>query len=110
MSVIGKIRTRLRKWVLRHLALPLLNRELKEQGLHFYRYVPSSDRLFPYRELTRENLHRERAGTIPADRWYRTLSDLRLRVPVAFDVGVNYGHTSTWLSRWAGPDWELLLN
>ena len=101
MSIAGRCKARLRRWAFRRLALPLLNRELEEQGLHLYRYVPAADRLFPYGRLTPRTLDRERAGRIDSDRWYRALGERGIRVPVAFDVGVNYGYTSVWLSRWA---------
>lgn len=83
------------------MALPLINRELADQGLHLYRYVPATDRLYPYGELTLRLLDRERAGAIPSDGWYRALCERDLRVEVAFDVGVNYGYTCAWLSCWA---------
>ena len=93
---------RLRRWALKRVALPLLNRELAEQNLHLYRYVPATDRLFPYRRLTARDLDPERAGEILSDRWYRALVDRGVRGDIAFDVGVNYGYSSAWLSTMAG--------
>jgi FkbM family methyltransferase len=101
VSIVARWKSRLRRWALRRIALPLVNRELREQGVHLYRYVPASDRLFPNRALTPRAIHRERGADIGSDVWYRALAARNLRVPVAFDVGVNYGYTSVWLSRWA---------
>lgn len=94
-----RLRVRLRRWTIRRFALPLVNRELAEQGVHLYRYVPAADRLFPYKALVPSALRA--AGEIPSDRWYRALRARGLRGAVAFDVGVNYGYTSSWLSQWA---------
>lgn len=101
MFIPQVLRKRLHRWALQRLALPLVNREIEDQGLHLYRYVPSTDRLFPYRQLSATLLDRQSAGSILSDRWYRVLRERRLRVSVAFDVGVNYGYTSAWLSDWA---------
>ena len=90
----------LRNWALHRWAVPLLNRELKEQGVIFYRYIAATDRLFPYKALNEAAL--SPAGEILSDHWYRALQARKLsRGKVAFDVGVNYGYTSAWISRWA---------
>jgi FkbM family methyltransferase len=88
-----------RRWALRRIGLPLFNRFLRESGVHLYRYVPESDRLMPVRSLGMGDL--ESSGEILSDRWYRVLAERRVQVPLAFDVGVNYGYTSAWLSRMA---------
>jgi len=95
------IRSRLNKWMLRRIALPALNREMQEHGMHFYRYSAEADRLFPYRALSVDALDANRAARIPSDDWYDALCARNLNVDVAFDVGVNYGYTSAWFSRWA---------
>jgi FkbM family methyltransferase len=89
----------LRSWALHHWAVPLVNRELRAQGVVLYRYVGETDRLFPYKALNKAAL--SPTGEILSDQWYRALQARRLRGEVAFDVGVNYGYTSAWLSRWA---------
>lgn len=99
MSARKRLKSRLRNWVLHHWAVPLVNRELKERGVLLYRYVAATDRLFPYKALTRTAL--SPTGDILSDRWYQALQGRKLRGKVAFDVGVNYGYTSAWLSRWA---------
>lgn len=93
------MKNRLRRWTIRHLVLPLLNRELAKQGIHLYRYIAATDRLLPYKALTPSSLRG--TGEIPSDLWYRALQSRALRGAVAFDVGVNYGYTSVWLSQWA---------
>jgi len=95
------IRSRLHNWILRRIALPALNRELQTQGIHFYRYCAGADRLFPYSALSVRGLDAKDAGRIPSDDWYDALAARQIDVDVAFDVGVNYGYTSVWLSRWA---------
>jgi FkbM family methyltransferase len=90
---------RLRNWVLHRWAVPLVNRELKERGVFLYRYVAATDRLFPYKVLDETALGS--TAEILSDRWYQALQARKLRGTVAFDVGVNYGYTSAWLSRWA---------
>lgn len=67
--------------------------------MFLYRYVPATDRLFPYKALTRSAL--SPTGEILSDRWYQALQARGLQGKVAFDVGVNYGYTSAWISRWA---------
>ncbi|HEX6240239.1 MAG TPA: FkbM family methyltransferase [Polyangiales bacterium] len=99
MSAGQRLRSRLRRWALHRWAVPLVNRELKEQGVVLYRYIAATDRLFPYKALNQAAL--SPAGEILSDHWYRALQARKLRGKVAFDVGVNYGYTSAWLSRWA---------
>jgi FkbM family methyltransferase len=99
MSAGQGLRSRLRNWALHRWALPLVNRELKEQGVFLYRYVAATDRLFPYKALDEAAL--SPTGEILSDQWYRALQARNLRGKVAFDVGCNYGYTSAWLSRWA---------
>ena len=99
MSAGKRLKSRLRNWVLHRWAVPLVNRELKEQGVLLYRYVPATDRLFPYKALTPVAL--SSAAEILSDRWYQALQARKLHGKIAFDVGVNYGYTSAWLSRWA---------
>jgi FkbM family methyltransferase len=94
-----RLKSRLRNWALRRWAVPLVNRELKEQGVVLYRYVAATDRLFPFKALT--DMALSPTGETASDRWYRALQARELRGKVAFDVGVNYGYTSAWLSRWA---------
>jgi len=98
MSVGQRLGSRLRRWAIRRFALPLVNRELAEQGVHLYRYVAAADRLFPYKALLPSALRA--GGEIPSDRWYLALQARELRGRVAFDVGVNYGYTSSWLAQW----------
>ena len=99
MSAGQRLRSRLRNWALHRWAVPLVNRELKEQGVVLYRYIAATDRLFPYKALNKAAL--SPAGEILSDQWYRALQARNFRGKVAFDVGVNYGYTSAWLSRWA---------
>jgi FkbM family methyltransferase len=99
MSAGKRLKSRLRNWALHRWAVPLLNRELKERGVFLYRYVAATDRLFPYKALTETAL--SPTAEILSDRWYQALQARKLRGTVAFDVGVNYGYTSAWLSRWA---------
>ncbi len=99
MSAGRRLGSRLRNWALHHWAVPLVNRALTEQGIVLYRYVAATDRLFPYKTLNDRAL--SPTGEILSDHWYRALQARKLRGKVAFDVGVNYGYTSAWLSRWA---------
>jgi FkbM family methyltransferase len=99
MSAGTGLKSRLRNWALHRWAVPLVNRELKERGVFLYRYVAAADRLFPYKALTPSAL--STTGEILSDRWYQVLQGRQLRGKVAFDVGVNYGYTSAWLSHWA---------
>jgi FkbM family methyltransferase len=99
MSAVKRLKSRLRNWALHRWAVPLVNRELKEQGVFLYRYIAAADRLFPYKALTESAL--SPTGEILSDRWYQALQARKLRGTVAFDVGVNYGYSSAWISRWA---------
>lgn len=99
MSAGKRLKSRLRNWVLYRWAVPLVNRELKQGGVSLYRYIAATDRLFPYKALTETALSPK--GDILSDRWYKALQPRQLRGKVAFDVGVNYGYTSAWISRWA---------
>jgi FkbM family methyltransferase len=99
MSAGKRLTSRLRNWALYRWALPLVNRELKERGVLLYRYIAATDRLFPYKALTPTAL--SPAGDILSDRWYQALQARKLRGTIAFDVGVNYGYTSAWISHWA---------
>jgi FkbM family methyltransferase len=89
----------LRNWALHRWIVPLVNRELKAQGVVLYRYVAATDRLFPYKALRDSAL--SPTGEILSDQWYRALQARKPRGKIAFDVGVNYGYTSAWLSHWA---------
>ena len=99
MSAGNRLTSRLRSWALYRWALPLVNRELKDRGVLLYRYIAATDRLFPYKALTRTAL--SPTGDILSDRWYQALQARKLRGAIAFDVGVNYGYTSAWISHWA---------
>ncbi|MEE8107443.1 MAG: FkbM family methyltransferase [Planctomycetota bacterium] len=101
MSQIGRWKAKLRRWALRRIALPLVNREMERHGSHFYLYVPSTDRLFPYRKFSQRVLGEARTRVIGSDRWYQVLLKKDIHVATAVDIGVNYGYTSCWLSRWA---------
>ena len=92
---------RLRGWWIRRIALPSVNRYARAQGVHLYRYVADVDRLVPVPRLSRRVLAADRSPNPESDDWYRALRERDLHVGVAFDVGVNYGYTTAWLSRWA---------
>lgn len=87
--------------LLRYVTLPLINRELRKGGLVLYRYVAEVDRLVPFERFRRRSFRRHKRGAMDGDHWYRALRERRLEMPVAIDVGVNYGYTSVWLSGWA---------
>lgn len=92
---------KLRAFWLRRVVIPGLNRELRLQGIHLYRYMPDVDRLVPIRQFRFNHLNPRARGRYQSDDWFRALSDRMPQLGVAVDVGANHGYTSAWFAGWA---------
>jgi FkbM family methyltransferase len=96
--VLGALRRRFRRFLLRRFALPLVNRELRDNGAGLFRYDDQHDRLVTRESLGVSDLDRPRDRLRNADLWHDRLLRRHLAPEVVFDVGGGWGTTSVWFA------------
>jgi len=99
--LLGALRRRWRRFLLRRVALPLVNRELRENGARLLRYDDLHDRIVMREALGIRDLDRPRDRLHATDLWHDRLLQRGLAPDVVFDVGGGWGTTSVWFSGWA---------
>ena len=100
-NLIGSALRRVRRFFYKRILLPVLNREMKRQGIHFYQYLPEGDRLAVWPSLPWRLFDRRDKSHMGEGHWYHTLASRGVAADVVFDVGAGYGATSIWFANWA---------
>jgi len=84
-----------------YIVFPLVNQHLAKTRTRLYHYEPSTDRLFLFDSFGPRFPLWLQNPKIDSDQWCTYLPKLSLRKGIMFDVGVNFGYSTSWLARYA---------